>query len=128
MPQLPSVLERICKKNRWTASGDSLEYTLPNGRKQLIFAEEFAHGDERMLRLYSHVGEESELTEIRLRAALSLNYKLPHGAFALREGKLVLTETFLLREADEDEVASAIRYLAESADRYERFIYGTDRY
>lgn len=128
MPQLAAIVERVCKKNRWTASGDHLEFPLPGGRKQLVFAEEFEHEGEKMLRLYSQVGDESSLTEIRLRAALSLNFKLPHGAFALREGKLVLTETFLLREADEDEVESAIRYLAESADRYERLIYGTDRY
>lgn len=128
MPELPEVVKKACAKNRWVCAGDHVEYPLPGGRKQLVFAEDFEHGRERMVRLYSRVGDESALTEIRLRAALSLNFKLPHGAFALHERHLVIADTFLLREADQDEIESAVRYLAETADRYERLIYGTDEH
>ncbi|MGQ9589508.1 MAG: hypothetical protein ACUVYA_04345 [Planctomycetota bacterium] len=126
MAELPEVLKVACAKNRWVCAGDRVEYPLPGGRKQLVFAEDFEHGSERMVRFYTCVGDESALTEIRLRAALSLNFKLPHGAFALHGGHLVIAETFLLREADQDEVEAAVRYLAETADRYERLVYGTD--
>ena len=37
-----------------------------------------------------------------------------------------MVDTFLLREADQDEVRLAIEYLAKTADHYEKLIYGAD--
>jgi hypothetical protein len=31
-----------------------------------------------------------------------------------------------VKDADEDEIAASLRFLAETADRYEKFIYRTD--
>jgi len=39
-----------------------------------------------------------------------------------------MTNTIFLREAQPDQFAINIRFLAETADRYERDIFGTDRH
>ena len=50
------------------------------------------------------------------------------GALAVREDQLIITEMFLLRDADDDEVRLSIEYLARTADTHEKHIYGTDKY
>ena len=124
----PGVFERVCERHGWACQENAAEYILPGNRRQLVLVSRFEFGGEKMLRFHSVIGERELLTETRMEAALKINFQLAHGALALHEDDLVVTDTFLLREADEDEVASSIRYLAETADRYERLIYGTDEH
>jgi hypothetical protein len=88
----------------------------------------FDHEGQEMARLYSYVGSSAALSQTRLEAALRLNFGLPHGALAVHEGKLVLTDTFLVAEADDAEVQSSVEFLSDLADRYERLIYGADQH
>ena len=56
----------------------------------------------------------------------SINSRLRHGAIAILDDRMVLTDTFLRDHADAAEVFASVRYLAETADKYERLIYGGD--
>ncbi len=120
------LFEKVCAKNNWSQSGDGAELVLPGGRKQRVLIQRFQHGSDDMARAYSVVGGAEEMSATRLTSALSLNFNLPYGALAIHGGKLVMTDTFLIRDADEGEVEASIRFLAETADRYEKQIYHTD--
>ena len=39
-----------------------------------------------------------------------------------------MTDTLLLNDADTDEIAASFSYLAETADYYERQLFGTDEH
>ena len=124
----PSIFKSVCDKNGWPCEGGQAEITLAHGRRQFVFMEVFTFNDEEMIRFYTVVGRADMLTEVRLRAALGINFGLPYGALAIHRENLVLTDTFLVREADYDEVESSIRYIANTADRYERLIFDSDEY
>lgn len=123
-----SVLKEVCEANGWALAGSEATISLPGGRSQKVRWEKFGHEGREMARLYTSIGGGESLTSIRLESALRLNFSLPHGAFALNQGKLVMTETFLVADADASEVESSMRFLAEAGDRYEKLIFGTDRH
>ncbi|MFN0060537.1 MAG: hypothetical protein ACKVX7_18935 [Planctomycetota bacterium] len=123
-----SVFKKICDKNGWQLVGDTATIGLGDGRKQSVHAEVVVDNDDELLRLYSVIGDAALLDEQRMSAALRLNAGLRHGAIAIRKQALVLTDTFLLREADHDEVKMSVQYLARMADQYEKTIYRTDKH
>jgi hypothetical protein len=123
---LPDVFQKVCEKNQWPCDGRKAQIKLPGGRAQTVSLETFVHGEERMARVSTVIGTRETLSEARLEAALKLNFSLPHGAMALKDEKLVLVDTFLVRDADEGEVEASVRFLAGTADRYEKLIYRTD--
>ena len=123
---VPELFQNVCNKQGWPLEGDQAQITLDGGRKQGVTLQTFAHENDQMVRAYTTIGSSDALSEVRLRSALSLNFGLPHGALAVHEGQLVMTDTFLLKDADEDEVEASMRFLAKQADRYEKVIYGTD--
>ena len=125
---MPDVFKTVCDKNSWTLEAARADIPIAGGRRQGVVVELFDHEKEKMARIYSNVGPAGDLSETRLRAALGINYRLPHGALAIREDHLVMSDTFLIREADADEVEHSMRSLAETADKYERLIYGTDQH
>lgn len=123
---IPEVFRRVCDANGWSLEGNEAQIILDGGRKQTVFLETFGHEGDEMARAYTIVGTADVLTPTRLSSALRLNSGLPYGALAIHEGKLVMADTFLLKDADEDEVKASILFIASSSDRYERLIYGTD--
>ena len=80
------------------------------------------------MRLFSTIGNASEMSPERLVTALRVNASLAHGAIALRENQLVVVDTLILQDADPGEIEASIGYLAETADYYERMIFGTDEH
>jgi hypothetical protein len=122
------LFKQVCTANGWTTHGNEATVTIPGGRSQRIHWQQFSHEDKDMVRLYSFIGTSDKLSQVRLEAALRLNFSLPHGALAVHAEKLVLTETFIVSEADPAEVESAIKFLSDMADRYEKLIYDADRH
>ena len=122
-----SVFESVCKAKNWKFSDSSTNVPLPNDRHQILYFEKHQEAGETMMRVYSIIGGSDILDEQRMLTALNINYRLQYGALAVREDKLILTENFLLRDADEDEVAQTLVYIANQADQYEKLIYGIDR-
>ena len=125
---LPEVFRKVADKAGWSYSGDTIEIPLEGGRKQTIKLLEFEHEGRSMIRAFTEIGDSKEMSPTRLESALSLNFGLPHGALAVHDGQLVMVDTFLLDDADEDEVESSLYYLAVTGDRYERLIYHTDQH
>lgn len=125
---VPEVFRRVFDRKGWRCAGSVVEIPLEEGRKQTVHLTSFEHEDLEMIRVYSVIGDSDGLGQTRLVSALRLNFNMPHGALAIHEDRLVVTDTFLLKDADEGEIEASISYLAETADRYEKFIYRSDQH
>lgn len=125
---MPHFIERICSHYDWSYFADHVVVPLAEGRHQKVFFEIVEQDGLELLRLRSPIGDIDMLNEVRMRAALRLNDRLRFGAFAIRGEELALVDSFLLRHADRDEVASSMLYLAETADSYEDQVFGTDEH
>lgn len=128
--KLRELVEAICRSEGWThqAEGSGFLLTLPQpqGRSQGVIASQFLEDGDLHVRYTSVVGPSSSLDEGRIRKALEINARLPHGCLAIEGGNLVLTETRPLATTTTASSASAIGYIARQADTYERLIYRTD--
>ncbi len=119
----PNLFEQVCEAEGWECTTGKAVIPLADGRSQTLFAATFEEEGAHLMRLHTVVGRSDMLTETRLRAALSLNGRLRYGAFAIIDEQLVVTDTVALLATA---VRSSARYLAETADRYEKAIFGTD--
>ena len=90
--------------------------------------EVFQHEDEDRVRFFTTIGATSDLTPVRLTIALRINAELAHGAFAVRDDDLIMVDTHMLDCVDPKEIETSIRFLAETADYYEKAIFETDEH
>jgi hypothetical protein len=123
-----SLCQRVCDTRGWELQPTGVVVSWRDGRHQVVSLEVFEYRDQKRVRLISEIGTAEDLGEDRLIMALSANAELVHGALAFRDGQLCMTDTIRLEEADEEQLEAAIAYLAETADFYERSIFGTDEH
>ena len=122
------LIGEVCMRQDWQQEGPDITVTFGDGRKQLVHSELYVFEGEEMIRLYSRVGPLNKLSETQLSALLGRNFSLAFGALASFGEDLVMTETLMMRASAHDQVAYAVRFLAETADGYEKQIYGTDQH
>ena len=123
---LERTLQDICTAAGWTYLDDRAQIPLPVDRHQEVAWCNFEADGQTLIRLASVIGSASALNEARLTAALRLNANLRFGALAIVDDELAVVDTFLVSEADAAELEASMRYIAETADRYESAIFGTD--
>ncbi len=123
---MSSIFEDVCERNGWDCIDNTVTIKTTGGRSQTLHAEYVTEGGDEIMRIYTNVGPASGADEQRMRSALTLNFRLRYGAIAIREAHLVLVDTFLIKDADHDEVKKSVHFLAQTADQHERLIYGTD--
>jgi hypothetical protein len=122
------ILKRVCRDQAWDLLPSGVQVSWPNGRRQLVELKFFQFQREELVRLYTTIGDIESMGAVRLMVALRINAELAHGCLAVHEDHLVMTDTLMLRDADPAEIEASIGYLAETADHYERTIFGTDQY
>ena len=118
----------LCDHHGWELRPNGVHVPLPGGRGQVVSLDLFQFEERDMVRLTTVIGSASAANTVRLNIAMRLNAELAHGAFAVREDDLIMTDTLLLADVDPDELEGALRYLAETADRHEEQIFGTDQH
>jgi hypothetical protein len=123
-----ATFEKVCQEQGWKLQGNGVHVPLPDDRGQVVEVETFEYEDEVLVRLTTVIGSATNLSEVRIQAAMELNARLPHGAFAVRQGELVMTETLLLEDTDPSELEASMRYLAVTADRYEEQLFDTNQH
>jgi len=123
-----SLCQRVCDTRGWELQPTGVVLRLGDGRHQVVSLEIFEYQDEKLVRLLSEIGSAEELGRERLTMALSANAELAHGALAFRDGQLCMTDTLMLEDIETEQLEAAISYLAETADFYERSIFGTDEH
>ena len=121
-----SVLESLCAEQGWARERNRVELEIEGGRHQGVECEPFEFEDEALVRLVSPIGPTEHIDPLHLNTALRLNYGLPYGALALRGDQLVLIDSVIADDVEADEIEAVIRFLAETADHFERTLFGTD--
>jgi hypothetical protein len=124
--EFESVVEAVCTQQGWTRDGEAIEVPLDAGRRQIVRFEAFDFEGEALVRAASAIGPSEHIEPLHLITALRLNYGLPHGALALHGEQLVLVDTLMADDPDADEIEAVVGYLAETADHFERTLFGTD--
>jgi hypothetical protein len=120
------ICERVCEEQGWTLLPTGVQILWPDGRQQVVSLEFFELDGSGLVRLFTGIGPASALAAERLSLALQVNARLAHGALAVRDDLLIMTDTLLLTAADPGELRASLRYLAETADYYEKIFFGTD--
>jgi hypothetical protein len=123
-----NLCERVCEARGWELQPTGVVVRWGDGRHQVISLEIFEYQDEKLVRLLSGIGSAVELGKERLVMALSANAELAHGALAIWDGQLCMTDSFMLEDVEAAQLEAAIDYLAETADHYERSLFGTNEY
>jgi hypothetical protein len=126
--QFAQILRRVCAERVWELTPSGVRVEFPSGRQQVVELEFFEFQAEELVRLHTTIGRIEELDPVRLTVALRINAELPHGALAILEDDLVMTDTLMLDDANFGEIEASIKFLAETADDYERTLFGTDQY
>ena len=122
------LCERVCRDQGWRLLPTGVQIHGPDGRQQVVSLEFFESEGSDLVRLYSTIGSSRVLAPERLALALQVNARLAHGALAVRDDDLIITDTLILADADPGEVSASLRYLAETADYYEKIFFGTDEH
>jgi len=120
------LCRRVCEERGWELLPSGVRISWDDGRHQLVELEIFQDGEDELVRLYTTIGSIESLTPVRLTIALRINAELAHGAFAIKEDELMMVDTLLLDDAGDAELGTSIRFLAETADYYEKAIFDTD--
>lgn len=125
------IVDSIAQACSWRVTDEKggsicIEVPTGNGRTQMVLiTEDTDVADQLIVRYWSVIGPAGD---IEFRRCLEENAKLAYGAFALKDEQLVLMDTQLVQDADPMEVGASIGNLAAYADRYERDLFGVDKY
>jgi len=122
------ICERVCREQGWELTPSGVRVILSSGRTQVVDLDVFEDGGRERVRLSTRIGPRSESGSGRMEAALRVNSHLAHGALAIGDDFLIMTDTLALEDTGGEELESAIRYLGRTADEYERQIFQTDRH
>jgi hypothetical protein len=120
------LAERVCREGGFVLEPGGARIPLAASRSQLVAMEQFEYEGHERVRLWTRIGPAADLGGVRLEAALRVNARLPHGALGLLDESLILCDTLSLDQAGADELEAALRFLAETADEYEKTIFDTD--
>lgn len=121
------LCERVCQEQGWKLLPTGVQVFGPDGRQQLVSLEFFESDGDGLVRLYTTIGPAGQLGAERLALALQVNARVTHGALAVRNDLLIMTQTLILADADPGEIRASLGYLAETADYYEKIFFGTDQ-
>ena len=127
---LNELVESVSKLRGWkTTNGqDGVSLSIPQAgnRKQSVDVSEFKDEGQAMLRFTTRIGKTDKLEPARMRTALKLNLRMPHGCLAVDGTQLVMTETRPLKTSTPETTGDALEFMARQADQYEKLIYKTD--
>lgn len=127
---LKELIDAVAKLKGWKSLTEqgSLGFDVPQAgnRKQFVSASEFKDDGQPMVRFTTRIGPVDRLESGRMRSALELNFRLPHGCLAVDGGHLVMTDTLPLKTTTPESSGSVVEFIARQADQYEKLIYQTD--
>lgn len=122
------ILRQVCSDRGWEILPSGVNVKHADGRHQVIHFELFDFGEREVVRLVSMIGDATTLSRAQMEQALRANMSLAHGALALKDDELCMTETLSLEESDAGEIESAVDFISELADNYEKILFGVDRH
>jgi hypothetical protein len=131
---LKELVESVSKLRGWEAvlnhDRDAASLSVPQSgnRRQVVAISQFKDEEHAMIRFTTLIGGTDRLEAARMRSALELNLRLPHGCLAFDGTQLVMTETRPLKTSTPETTGDALEFMARQADTYEKLIYNTDEH
>jgi hypothetical protein len=122
------ILRSVCAQRGWEILPSGVNVQLSEDRHQVVSLEFFEFRSQQLVRLLTIIGKPRKMGPERLAQALSVNSHLPHGALAMTNDELCMTDTLMLKDADPEKIEASIDFLSEQADHYERILFGTDEH
>lgn len=119
---------QVCASHDWELLPTGIMVRWGDGRRQLVRLEHFESERESLVRLSTTIGDVGRLGRSRLVQALETNATLAHGALAIQDGALCMTDTLMLETSDAEEIEATIDYLSRRADEYEQLLFGGDEH
>ncbi|HLY09553.1 MAG TPA: hypothetical protein VKW04_09645 [Planctomycetota bacterium] len=127
---LRELIDGVSKIKGWKVLSEEgvTGFSVPQAgnRHQFVVMSEFRDEAHPMVRFTTRIGPVDRLESNRLRSALELNLRLPHGCLATDGVHLVMTGTRPLGTTTSQTTADAIQFIAHQADQYEKLIFNTD--
>ena len=127
---LRELIDGVAKLKGWEVISEegSRGFNVPQAgnRHQFVALNEFRDDAHPMVRFITRIGPADRLEPARLRSALELNLRLPHGCLATDGVHLVMTGTRPLMTTTPQTTADVIQFIAHQADQYEKLIFKTD--
>ncbi|HZE99452.1 MAG TPA: hypothetical protein VE981_20780 [Planctomycetota bacterium] len=127
---LKELLEAVSKLKGWKSTAEQgvagLDVPQAGNRRQFVSLVEFKDDSHPMVRCTTRIGPAGQLEPSRLRSALELNSRLPHGCLAVDGAHLVMTVTRPLGTTTPQTTGDAVEFIARQADQYEKLIFKTD--
>lgn len=102
-----------------------LTLKLESNRHQEVRLESTVDEGESILRVTTEIGPVSKFAPEKFKELLILNGSLNHGAFALIDGKIVLTDAATSQQISD--LRRKCRHMARKADQMEKMFLGVDR-
>ena len=104
------LAERVCSENGFQLEPGGARVPLPASRSQLIAMERFDYQGRERVRLWTRIGPEADLGNVRMEAALRVNARLPHGALRGDRGRRPGFSDRLQHQPQYDVVAAGQRH------------------
>jgi hypothetical protein len=112
-------LDQICRSNGWILGTHAGEVVIGvpqgDGKQQNIEVNEFQDSGQLALRIWSPVTQASKVPSDQ---ALQVNFKLPHGALAEKDGSIVVVATRLWSQTNQADLTHVLQTVAHYAAFY----------
>lgn len=114
-----SLMDKICRSNGWVLGADRGETVVgipQGGGQQSVVVTDFQDSTGQFaIRLWAPVAPADKIPPEQ---ALEVNYALPHGCLATKEGQVVLTATRIWNLTNQADLTNLLSILAYYADFY----------
>ena len=113
------LLDQICRSQGWVLGTHQGEVVVvvpqADGKTQNIEINEFQDSSQVALRIWSPV---CPAAKIPADQALTVNFKLPHGALAVKDGTVVVVVTRLFNQTNQADLTHVLQTVAHYAAFY----------
>ncbi len=114
------LMDQICRSNGWVLGADAGEMVIgvpqPDGSQQSVVVNDFTDtSGQAAIRMWSPVSPQDRVPADQ---ALGVNFQLPAGCLAIREGQVVVCATRVVNYTDQAELMSLIHTVAQFASFY----------
>lgn len=127
------LVNQICAERGWRYRhlGNTvvmIEVVPEKGRKQEVCVETFSEDGELLVRVRTRIGPAADLSPHQIQSVLRMNARMRYGAFGVQGEDLCLVDSYLFRDADPDELAESVEFLAKRGDYCEKHVYAKDEH
>jgi hypothetical protein len=110
-----SLMEQLARRFSWEMSSELGEMVLTITMQKVYVIESYDSQGQLVMRFFSKI---CPVDKMDPKEALKLNFQLPYGYLAIKDGDIVITATQLFKGANPSEVGTVLSNMAYYAQFY----------